>query len=134
MTITSTEAQLFVRDVRASCEFYAATLGFKVVFMHGEPPTYAQVARDCGRLNLRAVDEPVFLATRREREALLSATLTLGSAEDVNGAVFVLSSQRSQLHARIRTPAVGGADVRDRRPGWQSCSSLVPLPAKYGEL
>jgi len=81
--LTGTEAQLFVADVAASCAFYADKLGFTVAFIYGEPPSYAQVARDGARLNLRHIDEPVFVPGVREREGLLSATLTLASAAEI---------------------------------------------------
>ncbi len=82
-TLTATEAQLFVADVAASCAFYKEKLGFTIAFIYGEPPSYAQVARDTARLNLRHIDEPVFVAGIREKEALLSATLTLASAAEI---------------------------------------------------
>ncbi len=44
--LNSTEAQLFVADVRASCDFYTEKLGFTVAFVYGDPPFYAQVTRD----------------------------------------------------------------------------------------
>jgi catechol 2,3-dioxygenase-like lactoylglutathione lyase family enzyme len=78
-TITGLEAQLFVSDIAASCAFYKEKLGFTVSFIYGEPPFYAQVARDAARLNLRHVDEPVFAQGIREKESILSATLTLSS-------------------------------------------------------
>ena len=78
--LTSTEAQLFVAHVAVSCAFYRDKLGFTVAFIHGDPPFYAQVARDGARLNLRHIDQPIFLPGIREREGLLSATLTLASA------------------------------------------------------
>lgn len=81
--LTSTEAQLFVADVTAACEFYTGKLGFTVAFVYGEPPNYGQVTRDDARLNLRAVDEPIFAGDVREREQLLSATLTAGSADEI---------------------------------------------------
>jgi uncharacterized glyoxalase superfamily protein PhnB len=80
--LTAAEAQLFVADVAASCAFYKDKLGFNVAFSYGDPPAYAQVSRDGARLNLRHVDEPVFVAGIREREGLLSATLTLASASE----------------------------------------------------
>ena len=82
-TLTATEAQLFVADIAASCVFYKDKLGFTIAFIYGEPPAYAQVARDAARLNLRHIDQPVFVAGIREREALLSATLTLASAAEI---------------------------------------------------
>jgi catechol 2,3-dioxygenase-like lactoylglutathione lyase family enzyme len=77
--VTGLEAQLFVADIAVSCAFYKDKLGFTVNFIYGEPPFYAQVAREAARLNLRHVDEPVFAHGIREKEALLSATLTLSS-------------------------------------------------------
>src|ERR1700704_1606264 len=36
--VTSAEPQLFVTDIKASCDFFIAKLGFAVVFSYGEPP------------------------------------------------------------------------------------------------
>ena len=52
-TILGAEPQLFVTDIKRSCEFYCAKLGFALVFTYGNPPYYAQVGRDAARLNLR---------------------------------------------------------------------------------
>jgi catechol 2,3-dioxygenase-like lactoylglutathione lyase family enzyme len=79
--LNSTEAQLFVADIKASCEFYTAKLGFTVAFIYGDPPYCGQVTRDHARLNLRVVGEPVFMGDIREREHLLSASLTAASAD-----------------------------------------------------
>jgi catechol 2,3-dioxygenase-like lactoylglutathione lyase family enzyme len=80
--IIAAEPQLFVSSIAAACAFYTAKLGFRVVFTYGEPPFYAQVARDGARLNLRHVDGPVFDAGFRDRECdALSATLTLDDAK-----------------------------------------------------
>jgi catechol 2,3-dioxygenase-like lactoylglutathione lyase family enzyme len=81
--LNSTEAQLFVADIQASCAFYTDKLGFAVAFVYGDPPFYAQVTRDHARLNLRAVDEPVFAGDIREREQLLSATLTVATRAEI---------------------------------------------------
>jgi catechol 2,3-dioxygenase-like lactoylglutathione lyase family enzyme len=80
--LTEVEAQLFVADVKASCAFFTK-LGFAVVFTYGEPPFYGQVKRDNARLNLRLVCEPVFVGDIREREQLLAASMTLGSAAEI---------------------------------------------------
>jgi catechol 2,3-dioxygenase-like lactoylglutathione lyase family enzyme len=79
----STEAQLFVADIKASCDFYTAKLGFTVAFVYGDPPFYGQVTRDHARLNLRVVGEPVFAGDIREREHLLSASLTVATASEI---------------------------------------------------
>ena len=81
--LTSTEAQLFVADIKASCDFYRDKLGFTVAFIYGDPPFYGQVTRDNARLNLRVVGEPVFVGDIREREQLLSATITLASKDEI---------------------------------------------------
>lgn len=80
-TIISAEPQLFVSDIARSCRFYVDKLGFEIGFIHGEPPFYAQVYRDGGRLNLRRIAGPVFDRDFRERDHdALSATLTLNDA------------------------------------------------------
>ena len=78
--ITGAEPQLFVTDIAAACEFYARRLGFEVVFVYGEPPFYAQVAREAARLNLRHVDKPPISAAQRAEDELLTATITLDDA------------------------------------------------------
>lgn len=81
--LNSTEAQLFVADIKASCDFYTSKLGFTVAFVYGDPPFYGQVTRDHARLNLRLVCEPVFAGDIREREHLLSASLTVATADEI---------------------------------------------------
>src|SRR5882762_10300084 len=46
VTIVSAEPQLFVTDIKRSCEFFREKLGFSLVFSYGKPPYYAQVGRD----------------------------------------------------------------------------------------
>ena len=55
-TISETAAQLFVADIKASCDFFTQKLGFAIEFVYGEPPFYVQVWRDGARLNMRCVD------------------------------------------------------------------------------
>jgi catechol 2,3-dioxygenase-like lactoylglutathione lyase family enzyme len=81
--LNSTEAQLFVADIQASCDFYTDKLGFTVAFVYGDPPYYGQVTRDRARLNLRVVGEPVFVGDIREREHLLSASLTVATSDEI---------------------------------------------------
>lgn len=81
--LNSIEAQLFVANVKRSCDFYTKKLGFAVEFVYGDPPFYGQVRRDSARLNLRLVCEPVFVEGIREREHLLSASITVESAAEV---------------------------------------------------
>jgi catechol 2,3-dioxygenase-like lactoylglutathione lyase family enzyme len=81
--ITAAEPELFVADIKASCEFFTAKLGFAVVFSYGEPPFYAQVKRDGAALNLRHVDRAVIDANLRNREELLSASFTVATADEI---------------------------------------------------
>ena len=81
--LNAAEPELFVTDFEAAQAFYTGTLGFEVVFTYGEPPFYGQIKRDQARLNLRFICEPVFVGDVREREELLSAAITVGSAADI---------------------------------------------------
>jgi uncharacterized glyoxalase superfamily protein PhnB len=87
-TIVGAEPQLFVTDIKRSCEFFREKLGFSLVFSYGKPPYYAQVGRDAARLNLRCVERPVIESTVRDREELLSVSLlsvsmTVATAEEI---------------------------------------------------
>jgi catechol 2,3-dioxygenase-like lactoylglutathione lyase family enzyme len=81
--INATAAQLFISDITASCDFFTQKLGFSLVFVYGEPPFYAQVRRDNGRLNLRHVDAPVIDSGLRDREELLSADMTVATEAQI---------------------------------------------------
>lgn len=82
--LAATDAQLFVADIGAACDFYVNRLGFRVEFSYGEPPYYGLVKRDNARLALRLVCEPVFVGDIREREQLLSASITLCTADAIH--------------------------------------------------
>jgi catechol 2,3-dioxygenase-like lactoylglutathione lyase family enzyme len=81
--LLAAEPQLFVADVQGSCEFYTKKLGFSVAFLYGEPPFYGQVFRDGARLNLRCLTEPIINLELRDREHLLSASITLDDAKSL---------------------------------------------------
>src|SRR5450432_1074687 len=81
--LNSIEAQLFVANIKSSCDFYTNKLGFTVAFTYGDPPFYGQVVRDNARLNLRLVCEPVFVGDIRKREQLLSASITVATAREI---------------------------------------------------
>jgi catechol 2,3-dioxygenase-like lactoylglutathione lyase family enzyme len=82
-TISETAAQLFVADIKASCDFFVEKLGFSIVFVYGEPPFYAQVKRDRGLINLRCVDRPVIDPELRDRESLLSSDMGVDTPEEI---------------------------------------------------
>ncbi len=114
-TILAAEPQLFVTDLEAAFGFYVGKLGFTIAFAYGEPPFYAQVVRDGGRINLRLVsDGPAFDAAFLAREGeVLSATLTVDDAEALflefqgEGVAFAQSPHQEPWGARtfsIRDP------------------------------
>ena len=82
-TIVGAEPQLFVADIKRSCEFFCKKLGFSLVFSYGDPPYYAQVGRDAARLNLMCVERPAIESTVRDREELLSVSLTVATADEI---------------------------------------------------
>ena len=81
--ISAIAAQLFVADIKASCDFFTQKLGFSIVFTYGEPPFYAQVKRDRALLNLKCVDYPVMDPALRDRESLLSADMGVATHEEI---------------------------------------------------
>ena len=99
--ITSTAAQLFVADIKASCDFYTHKLGFAVDFIYGDPPYYGQVSRDHAHLALRMVCEPVFLDIR-EREHLLSASLTVATADEIKQLFLSFQSTGVYFHQTLK--------------------------------
>jgi catechol 2,3-dioxygenase-like lactoylglutathione lyase family enzyme len=114
--ITATAAQLFVADLAASCAFFTQKLGFSLVFVYGEPPFYAQVRRDRGRLNLRCVDRPVIDPERRDRESLLAADLAVET--------------HAELETLFREFQAAGVDFFEplRRQPWGAATFIVRDP------
>lgn len=103
--IIASEPQLFVLDVERTSAFYIQKLGFKIAFSYGNPPFYAQVVRDGGRLNLRKVSGPVFDSDFRSREVdALSATLAVDDAEPL---FFELQRAGLAFHQTLRAEPWG---------------------------
>ena len=104
---SSIEAQLFVADVRSSCEFYAEKLGFAVEFVYGDPHYYGQVRRDEARLNLRLVCEPVFAGDVRKREQLLAASITVATAGEIESLFMSYQAAGVSFEQELRTEPRG---------------------------
>jgi uncharacterized glyoxalase superfamily protein PhnB len=100
--LNSTEAHLFVANVKSSCDFYTNQLGFAVGFVYGDPPFYGQVIRDQARLNLRLVCEPVFAGDIREREHLLSATLTVATTDEIKQLFLSYQAAGVRFHQTLK--------------------------------
>jgi catechol 2,3-dioxygenase-like lactoylglutathione lyase family enzyme len=114
--ITSAEPELFVADIKTSCDFFTGKLGFAVAFTYGEPPFYAQVKRDGARLNLKHVDRPVIDPALRDREQLLSAALIVETAEEIKA-----------LFLEFETAGVAFFQKLKREP-WGARNFIIPDP------
>jgi catechol 2,3-dioxygenase-like lactoylglutathione lyase family enzyme len=99
--LTSVAAQLFVGDIKASCEFFTAKLGFVVDFIYGDPPFYGQVVRDNARFVLRQIDEPVFRDIR-EREHLLSAAITVATIDEIKQLFLSYLAEGVHFHQTLK--------------------------------
>ena len=102
-TLTSIAAHLYVRDLKVSTDFFTTKLGFTLDFTYGDPPFYAQVSRDKAHLALRHMDEPIFTGDIREREDLLSASITLATADEIKQLFHTCQSADVPIHQPLRT-------------------------------
>jgi len=114
--LTSVAAHLYVRDLSASTDFFTSKLGFAIDFVYGDPPFYGQVSRDNALLALRSMDESFFAEDVRQREDLLSASITLASADEIE-----------QLFAAYEAADVPFAQTLRIEP-WQAKTFIVKDP------
>ena len=101
-TIVGAEPQLFVANIKRSCEFFCNQLGFSLVFSYGEPAYYAQMGRDGARLNLRYVERPAIESTVRAREELLSVSMTVATAAEIKLLFLEFQSAGVTFHQRLK--------------------------------
>jgi catechol 2,3-dioxygenase-like lactoylglutathione lyase family enzyme len=99
---------VFVKDFQAALAYYTGPLGFHPLFVYGEIPFYAHVARDEAILAIRHVTRPAIDHTAGED--LLSA--------------FIEVSDVNALHDTLRT---AGAHIREppRDEPWAMRSVIV---------
>jgi catechol 2,3-dioxygenase-like lactoylglutathione lyase family enzyme len=114
--IAGTAAQLFVADIKTSCDFFSQKLGFSVVFAYGEPPFYAQVKRGRGVLNLRCLDRPAIDPALRERESLLSSDMGVNTHAEIR-----------QLFLEFQAKGVTFFQTLKREP-WGAANFIVKDP------
>ena len=100
--LTSIAAPLFVADIEASCAFFTDKLGFAVDFVYGDPPFYGQVRRDSALIALRRVCEPVFVGDIRAREHLLSAAITVDTADEIKQLYLTFQAAGVTFHQPLR--------------------------------
>jgi uncharacterized glyoxalase superfamily protein PhnB len=100
--LNSIEAQLFVANIKSSCDFYTNKLGFAVEFIYGDPPYYGQVVRDNARLNLRLVCEPVFVGDVRRREHLFSASIKVAATNEIKQLFLSYQAAGVSFHQALK--------------------------------
>jgi hypothetical protein len=76
-------------------------------FRYGDPPFYGQVKRDNVRLALRLVCEPVFVGRIREREQLLSASITVDTAVEIKQLFLEFQTAGVTFHGTRQTEPWG---------------------------
>jgi len=88
---------LYVSSVQASAAFFRDKLGFRIDFLHGNPPFYGSVSRDGARLHLRFVHETPFVAGIIDREQLVCVFVEV---EDIKSlyAEYVGAGVADRLH------------------------------------
>jgi len=85
-------------------------LGFELEFLYGDPPYYGMVKRGDGRLALRLVCEPVFVGDIREREHLLSASITVQTAAEIKELFLEFRQAGAQFHQTLKKEPWGARD------------------------
>jgi len=115
-TIVCAEPQLFVTDIERSCQFFRDKLGFTLVFSYGDPPYYAQVGRDAARLNLRCVEGPVVESTVRNREELLSVSMTVATADEIKLLFLEFQSAGVTFHQTLKKQPWGAKNFIVKDP------------------
>ncbi len=115
-TIVNAEPQLFVTDIKRSCEFFREKLGFSLAFSSGKPPYYAQVCRDAARLNLRCVERSAIESTIRDREELLSVSMTVATAHEIKLLFLEFQSAGVVFHQTLKKQPWGARNFVVKDP------------------
>lgn len=84
---------VFVKNFATALDYYTGALGFNVLFVYGDVPFYAHVARDAAVLAIRHVDKPVIDHTAAED--LLSAFIEVSNVD-------ILHQEMQNAGARVR--------------------------------
>jgi uncharacterized glyoxalase superfamily protein PhnB len=116
VTIVNAEPQLLVADIKRSCDFFCKKLGFSLVFSYGDPPYYAQVGRDSARLNLRCVGGLALEQTLRDREDLLSASMTVATADEIKLLFLEFQSAGVAFHQTLKKQPWGAKNFVVKDP------------------
>ncbi len=98
---------LYVLDVRAAAGFWRDKLGFRIDFLHGNPPFYGAVSRDGACLHLKFVHEPVFGPGRTAEEGLIMAYVPVANIKGLYAEYHAKGVEFSQT---LTKQAWGGTD------------------------
>ncbi|NJM92849.1 MAG: hypothetical protein HC861_09735 [Rhodospirillaceae bacterium] len=108
-TLIAAIPQLFVSDIATSCAFFSGKLGFKVEFVHGEPPFYAQVQRGGVQIALRHVDrdamDKIAVAMKADVDMLAASV----SVDDVQALHAEFQAAHVAFHQELRKQEWGRA-------------------------
>jgi catechol 2,3-dioxygenase-like lactoylglutathione lyase family enzyme len=114
--IVAAEPQIFVADIKASCDYFTTILGFEIAFTYGEPPFYGQVKRDGARINLRCVTPPPIDPSLRDREQLLAASMTVASADEIKQLFLEFQGAGAAFAQTLKSQPWGARDFIVRDP------------------
>lgn len=112
--VANAKPLLYVADLEVSATFYRDQLGFRIDFLHGNPPFYGSVSRDGATLHLKLVHEPVFAAGAAEREGLIMAFVA--TPKNVRELYAEYRAADAEIVQRLTKQAWGGTDVIVRDP------------------
>ncbi|MFF0265538.1 glyoxalase superfamily protein [Kribbella sp. NPDC004536] len=109
----SAKPVLYVANVNASATFYRDQLGFRIDFLHGNPPFYGSVSRNGATLHLKHVDEPVFAPAAAEREGLIMAFIDTPNVHELYAEYLTTDAKIIQ---KLTKQPWGGTDFTLRDP------------------
>jgi len=95
-----TAAQLFVTDIKTSCDFFTQKLGFSIVFVYGEPPFYAQVKEEMAPSTSNASTIPSLTPHFATARSLLSADMGVDTHDEIKRSSLNLKQQASLFFRR----------------------------------
>jgi len=107
------DGRLIPPDPDERAAFYRDQLGFRIDFLHGNPPFYGSVSRDGATLHLKFVDEPVFAAGAAEREGLIMAFIATPNVREL---YTEYRAADAEIVQKLTKQAWGGTDFIVRDP------------------
>jgi len=122
ITVGSATPIFFVRDVPRAAAFFRDQLGFKVDFLHGDPPFYGSVSRGEACLHLRFMHKTWFAERSASEASVILATIEVSDVKALyeefraRGVAFVQPLERQSW---------GGTDFQVRDPDGNAFSFVT---------